>query len=203
MKERILALLAAVMLLVCPVLAEEADVQAEANAAYAAVLLEGAAYTPMHVGVRTLQDCTPVRFAVMDMNGDGLAEVVLEVEAPEGYLILTVHEGAVYVGEEVYRGLLDLKDDGTSSFSSGASDNGVWDFCFVVEEESGRPIGLGHYVLAECRSGADGSVAYVLDGGTQTTDEAGYQAFLAGQDAKLDALWYDYTEDNVKLLLGQ
>ncbi len=201
--KRLLTMLAAILLLVIPALADDMDDQADIHAAYAAVLLEGAAYTPMHDVVHTLQDCTPVRFAVMDMNGDGLAEVVLEVEAPEGFLILTVHEGAVYVGEEVYRGLLDLKDDGTSSFSSGASDNGVWDFCFVVEEESGRPIGLGHYVLAESRSAADGSVEYFLDGGTQTTDEAGYRAFLAAQDAKLDALWYDYTEDNVKLLLGQ
>lgn len=203
MKKRMLSLLAALVLLACPALAEEADVQAEANAAYAAVLLEGGEYTPMNDDVRSLQDCTPVRFAVMDMNGDGMAEVVLEVEGPEGFLILTYHEGMVYVGEEVYRGLLDLKDDGTSSFSSGASDNGVWGFCFVVEEESGRPVALGRFVLAESFTAEDGSVRYALDSGSQTTDEAGYQAFIAEQDAKLDALWYDYTEENVKLLLGQ
>ena len=201
--KRMLTLLAALVLLACPVMAEETGVQAEANAAYAAVLLTGADYSPMNEEVLPLKESRPVRFAVMDMNGDGVAEVVLEVEAPEGFLILTYHEGRVYVGEEVQRGLLDLKDDGTSSFSSGAMDNGVWDFCFVVEEDTGRPVGIGHYVLAESRSSDDGSVAYVLDGGQKTTDEAGYRAYLAEHAAKLDALWYDYTEETVKMLLGQ
>lgn len=201
--KRLIVILAALLLLTISAMAEDVDQQAEANDAYAAVLLRSEACVPLGDAVRSLQDCTPVRFTVMDMNGDGMAEVVLEVGEPEGFLILTYHEGVVYMAEEVYRGLLDLKDDGTSSFSSGALDNGVWDFCFVVEEESGRPVNIGRFVLAESRSGEDGSVTYWFDGGAEQTDEDGYRAFIAEQDAKLDALWYDYTEENVKMLLGQ
>ena len=193
--KRLLILLAALLLAAVPAMAEENDLQAEANAAYAAVLLEGADWTPSG-DVRT--EWNAVRFAVLDMDGDGVHEIILEVTEPEAFIILNGITG-VTATEWPYRGLLDLKDDGTFTFSSGALDNGV--AMLVYQGDFGPQ--WGYLPLAEAVSDADGHVTYWLDGGAESTDEAGYLAFLAQQDAKLDALWYAYTEENIRMLLGQ
>lgn len=200
--KKILFLLAAMALLICPALAEEAEVQAKVNAAYAAVLLEGAeavlledafvSQTESEKTVLTLTD-TPVRFTVMDMDTYGLMEVVLEMAEPERFIVLTYHDGVVYAAEIPYRGLLGLKADGTHEYSSGAMDGGVR---MLLMESSVLTTGL----LAEVRPTGENTAAYIIGGAE--VDEAAYQAFLAEQEAKLPALWYDYTEENVKLLLG-
>lgn len=202
--KRLIAMLAALLLLALPAMAEEEDRQPMANAAYLAVILEGAPYTSIQPDSRTIGECSVVRFTVLDLDGDGIQEVVLEVTEPEGFIILTCHtDGMVYGGEMSYRGMLQLKDDGTCSFSSGAMDGGVSRLCFATNMETGKPDAFGRFNLAESVSQADGTVRYTLDCGAQTTDEAGYHAFLEAQDAKLDALWYDYTQENLRLLLGQ
>lgn len=203
--KRLLAMLAAMMLLAIPALAEEADLverQTAANAAYARVLLDGEPYIPMTEDARMPAEWNAVRFTALDMDGDGVTEVVVELTEWEAFVVLHCGGGNdVYGGEIAYRGLLNLKDDGTFTFSSGAMDNGV----ATLDFRSGGTDGLqvGHLSLAESSMAEDGSVTYWLDGGAESTDEAGYQAAIAQQDAKLDALWYDYTEDNIRLLLGQ
>lgn len=204
--KRWLAMLCAALLLTCPALAEETDPQTEANAAYARVLLEGAealrlvdTYAagtesdPQAEASTIALTETPVRFTVMDMDTYGLMEVVLEMPAYECYIILTYDEGRVYAAEIPYRGLLNLKGDGTHEYSSGAMDGGVR---MLLMESAVLTTG----VLADVRPTGENTVAYFI-GGTQV-DEAAYQAFLAEQEAKLPALWYDYTEENVKMLLG-
>ena len=193
--KRLLIALMTLLLAVLPAMAEEPELQAEANAAYAAVLLEGAAWTPEG---EVREDWNPVRFAVLDLDDDGVSEVVLEVTEPEAFIILNGVK-SVMATEWPYRGLLNLKDDGTFTFSSGALDTGV--AMLVWQGDNGAQ--WGYLPLAESVSDADGNVSYWLDGGAEATDEAGYLAFLAQQDAKLDALWYDYTEENVRMLLGR
>lgn len=202
--KRLIAMLAALLLMALPALAEEADLaerQAAANAAIARVLLDGEPYIPMKADDRLPDDWNAVRFTVLDMDGDGVTEVVVELTEWEAFVVLCFAGEGVYGTEFPYRGMLSLKDDGTFTYSSGAMDNGV----AVLTYRSGGTDSLqsGYLPLAECRQEADGSVTFWLDGGAEKTDEAGYQAFIAQQSAKLDALWYDYTIDNVKLLLGQ
>jgi len=196
-------LLAAFLLAVCPAWAEEAEVQQEANAAYAAVLLEGAKAEMLLdeyvLGTVEIEKAfvlaeTPVRFTVLDMDTYGIHEVILEMGAPdERMIVLTFYEGRVYAAEIPYRGMLDLKDDGTHTYSSGAMDNGVR----MLLLEAPR---LTSGVLA-CVSPEGEDVIYRIGG--DMVEEDAYRAFLAEQDAKLDALWYEYTPENVKLLLEQ
>lgn len=193
--KRMLAMLAAVLLLALPVLAEEKDEQAMANAAYAAVLLEGAPYEALD---EVRPEWNPVRFTVLDLDGDGVTEVILEVTEPEAYIILNGY-ATVQATEWPYRGLLQLKDDGTFLFSNGATDNGV---AMLVLQGDVDPQ-WGYLPLAECITDENAQVHYYLDGGAEATDEAGYQAFIDQQSAKLDALWYEYTQENVRMLLGQ
>lgn len=202
---KLLAMLAALLLLAIPVMAEEADLQDAANGAYARVLLGGEAYLPLTDDAVMPSQWKAVRFTLLDMNGDGISEVVVELAETESFVVLTWDEmsDSVYGSEFPYRGMLDLKDDGSFTFSSGAFDNGVAKLQFEMEDDGDVLTGMGYLTLAECSSTEDGGVVCTLDGGAEQTDEAGYRAFLAEQQAKLDALWYDYSQETVKLLLGQ
>ena len=190
-----LAMLLAALLLTAPALAEEIDLQSAAKDAYARVLLDGAAWTP---DGEVREEWNPVRFAVLDLDDDGVSEVILEVTEPEAFIILNGTKSVV-AKEWPYRGLLNLKDDGTFTFSSGALDGGV--AMLVYQGDNGAH--WGYLPLAESISDANGNVTYWLDGGIEKTDEAGFNAALEAQNAKLDALWYDYTEENLRMLLGQ
>ena len=190
-----LAMLLAALLLTAPALAEETDLQSAAKDAYARVLLDGAAWT--HDG-EVREEWKPGRFAVLDLDDDGVSEVILEVTEPEAFIILNGTKSVV-AKEWPYRGLLNLKDDGTFTFSSGALDGGV--AMLVYQGDNGAH--WGYLPLAESISDANGNVTYWLDGGIEKTDEAGFNAALEAQNAKLDALWYDYTEENLRMLLGQ
>lgn len=188
-------MLLAALLLTAPALAEEIDLQSAAKDAYARVLLDDAAWTP---DGEVREEWNPVRFAVLDLDGDGVSEVILEVTEPEAFIILNGTKSVVAT-EWPYRGLLNLKDDGTFNFSNGALDGGV--AMLVYQGDYGAQ--WGYLPLAESISDEDGNVTYWLDGGIEETDEAGFNAVLEAQNAKLDALWYDYTEENLRMLLGQ
>lgn len=201
--KRLIVLLVA-MLLALPALAEEDDLverQAEANAAIARVLLDGEPYIPLKADDRMPDEWNAVRFTVLDMDGDGVTEVVVELTEWEAFVVLHFAGDGVYGSEFPYRGMLSLKDDGTFTYSSGAMDNGVAVLSFLSGGTD--ELQMGYLPLAECRSEDDGSVTFWLDGGAEQTDEAGYQAYIAQQSAKLDALWYEYSPENVRMLLGQ
>ena len=202
--KRLLSMMVALLMLALPALAEEDDLaerQAAANAAFARVLLDGEAYIPMEADDRMPAEWNAVRFTVLDMDGDGVTEVVVELTEWEAFVVLISGGESVSGSEFSYRGMLDLKDDGTFTYSSGAMDNGV----AMLSFRSGGTDGLqmGYLPRAECRSEDDGSVSFWLDGGAERTDEAGYQAYITAQSAKLDAIWYDFTEENIRMLLGQ
>ena len=201
--KKLFAMLLALLMLICPALAEGNDLQAEANAAYARVLLDNAVFQPLEEYVRTQEEWKAVQFTVMDMDGDGVAEVIVEVMEPEGFILLTYQNGVVYGDELVYRALLSLKDDATFVYSSGAADNGVAELGFTVNDDTGEITGIDFYSLAEAYTDENGDIHYCRDGGTQEMDEAGYTAFCEEQDRKLDAIWYDFTEENIRMLLNQ
>lgn len=195
---KLLAMALAMLLLTLPVLAEEAEQQAAANEAYACVLLDGAAITPGEGDMRMPADWNVVRFALVDLNEDGVDECILELAEYEALIILFAYNDGVWGWEWSYRGMNKLKDDGTFSFSSGALDSGIGQLTLRATAEGDQ---WGILPLAESISDMDGNVTYWLDGGAESTDEAGFLAALEAQDAKLDALWYDYTPENLQMLL--
>ena len=201
--KRWFAMLMAALLLMAPALAEEIDRQAEARAAYARVLLDGEAFVAMDEDMRMPEEWNPVRFTLLDLDGDEVSECIVELTEYEAFIILTWVDGEVLGCEWPYRGLNKLKDDGTFSFSSGALDSGVG--MLLLQGDDGPQWGI--LPLAESISEEDENgnviVTYYLDGGVEETDEDGYLAALAAQDDKLDALWYTYNEETLKLLLGR
>ena len=71
-------------------------------------------------------DWTITRFALLDLDGDGADELVLNIDysGDEEYVVLTCYDGTVYANQVVYRGFLTPKADGTVAWSNGAFDNG-------------------------------------------------------------------------------
>ena len=139
-------------------------------------------------------DWTITRFALLDMDGDGTDELVLNIDysGDEEYVILTCFDGAVYANQVVHRGFLTPKADGTVAWSNGAFDNGYARFRF----------GNGVLVYDDFAVMIDNgsSVTYTLNG--ENVSEEDYNAFTAEQDAKDDLAWTDFTVEAVSAALA-
>lgn len=139
-------------------------------------------------------DWTITRFALLDLDGDGTDELVLNIDfsGEEEYVILTCYDGAVYANQIVYRGFLTPKADGTVAWSNGAFDNGYARFRF----ENGVLVYDDFAVMIDNGS----SVTYTLNG--ENVSEEDYNAFTAEQDAKDDLAWTDFTVEAVSAALA-
>lgn len=135
------------------------------------------------------------RFAVLDMDGDGVPEVVLELsrnDTPDFYEILHAADGAVRGYFVVYRGLEELKADGSFYFSNGAADGGWGKMQFG--EKAFEPDVLGY---SESRQeDADMTVSYFI-GNEPATKEA-YDAFMAEQFGKPGAVWHEFSQQEIE-----
>ena len=140
-------------------------------------------------------DWTITRFALLDLDGDGADELVLNIDfsGEEEYVILTCYDGAVYANQIVYRGFLSPKADGTFEWSNGSFDNGASRACF----ENGV---LVYEDFASMSEGSDGNAVYTLNG--ESIDEAAYSAFLDEQAAKDDLAWTEFSVDAVNAALA-
>lgn len=204
--KKLLLMLAAVLLLACPAMAEEADLQMEANEAYLQVLMgteealcirtewEAGEYVP---GETYSFQQMIISMTMLDMDDDGVTDVVLELMEPESYVILTYQDGRVLAAEVPYRGLMALKDDGTHMYASGADDNGVRRLLFASLD--GEYV-LMSGVLAGSIPGADGAPGILTVNGEMATPDV-YEDFMTLQEEKLNAIWYDYCEEIILMLL--
>ena len=137
-------------------------------------------------------------FAVVDMDGDGVFEVVLENKDNSDRLVLFCgrYETVVYSYACVFRGMLHLKVDGTFSGSGGAAYNTLSRLFFG----SGS---VYEYVLAESDTQRDASgendelmPIYYVDGRVATAEE--HAAAWAEFEAQEDAVWYEFTAENIE-----
>ena len=140
-------------------------------------------------------DWTITRFALLDLDGDGADELVLNIDysGDEEYVVLTCFDGAVYANQVVHRGFLTPKADGTVAWSNGAFDNGYARFRF----ENGV---LVYDDFAAVSSDDSGSVTYTLNG--ESVSEEDFDAFIAEQNAKDDLAWTAFSVDAVNAALA-
>lgn len=135
----------------------------------------------------------PAYFAVVDLERDGLPEVVLWMALEDnpyvGYDVLRWEEGTVISYSEVYRSLKGLKQDGTYFYSSGAFDHGVG-MCAGFGED-----GLNTTNLT-WRSGEE----YFVNNRPASADK--FNAALTAQDEKPDVVWFECTDENIRNLGG-
>lgn len=138
------------------------------------------------------------RFTKLDMDGDNIPEVVLELQiGGAGFFeILHYMNGVVYGYNVVYRGLEDLKTDGTSWGSSGAADNSCNKMRF-------SKVGYEYDVLGYSKSSQNKegfTVSYFID--KKPVKAEAFESFVKEQDEKKDAVWYEFSEKNIEVVLS-
>ena len=137
-------------------------------------------------------------FTLLDLDGDGRAEAVLSVYGAAGdtggNLILHRGDDRVYGYKVDNRSLENLKEDGTYSYSdpTGAVESGI---CSVADfVETGITIDIITY-----GRGAYGEWdTFVVNHRSATEEE--YWAANNVQAEKPDAVWYDFTAENIGLM---
>lgn len=138
------------------------------------------------------RDAAILKYALIDLEGDGQEEIVLQAADVAGdlggYVILHQQGDAVYGFASHYKTFENLKTDGTYTYSDLAgTENGV---CRIrnftnIGYETER-------LLYEQTDHDSGAVSYLQDGKAVTEDE--YRAAKDIYDKKPDAVWYDFTK---------
>ncbi len=139
------------------------------------------------------------KFAIVDLDNDDKPEVILWLSVNNddyyGFEVLRYQNGVVYGYTLRYRSFMDLKANGTFSFSSGAADSG---FGTVKFTENTYSIDKITYSESSYDSNNNMNISYFVDHESATED-----AFLSAvkrQSEVADATWYDYTDDNIETM---
>ena len=138
-------------------------------------------------------------FAAVDLEGDGEAEVILQVIDVAGdmggYMVLHREDGAIHGYAASYRDFECLKVDGTYSRSSLAGD--ILEVCRVhFDGESCLAIPF----VRCCTEDNWETASYFVD--EQPVSEEKYYAAMEGQNAKQPAEWYPFNEENIRIVFA-
>lgn len=174
--------------------------------AIAAVLNGGSeVYVPSDKTNKTLQDALNHEFtegagydsfAVLDVDGDGKLDVVLNVTVNGealGYLVLTSADEVICAYGFYYRAMIGLKEDGSFSFSSSAAESGVATF-YKDENRDAQ-----YNELAESKLDENENVVYFVNG--EAADEDAFTAVINAQNEKADVTFVPATAENLALYL--
>lgn len=138
------------------------------------------------------------KLAVIDLDRDGVNELVIWPEGEDeylysvvGYAILRRQGDEVYGSNPSYRSFGDLKSDGTFTFSSGADNWGIMTAGFL----EGRFEFSHNNTITWCESDG-GETGYFVDGLQATRAE--FYAAIDAQDAKPDPVWYVFEDGRLK-----
>ena len=143
---------------------------------------------------------TAVKFTTVDLDYDGIPEVILWLAVNNddyfGFEILRYKDGMVYGYTMWYRAFMELKTDGTFSFSSGAADYGFGEVTFEGNTYTTEKVAYSEPVYD---LDGDISALYYVNG--DNTTEGKFNLAISQQDEKADVIWYDFTSDRIDLIL--
>jgi len=143
-----------------------------------------------------------IKLAIADLENDEIPEVILwlDVNTNEyyGFEVLRYRDGVVYGYTLPYKSFMDLKDDGTFSFSSGAADSG---FGKVKFTENGYSIDKITYSESSDNSGNNQITSYFVN--NQSASEEDFLSAINKQSDKTAITWYDFTDENIEKLLSE
>jgi len=143
----------------------------------------------------------PYNFSVLDMNGDGTPEVVLELTVngdPQFFEVLHTIGDQVYGYLIPFRGMESLKADGKFMYSSGYADYGWAEMTLTADGQTMSQLGFCESVTSEDLSTI--TEYYYIDGAM--VDKDAFDTYMEEQTAKADAVWYDCTAENYDSMLG-
>ena len=135
------------------------------------------------------------RFTVLDLDGDQIPEVVLELslDYPEQYEILYCCNNTVYGYNVVYRGFEMLKEDGTYTYANSASDVGV-EKILGFKPDSVEKETLGYAQMASDASNSQ--ISYFIH--AASVNKEAFDTFLNQQNEKKDMQWYEFSAENIE-----
>jgi formylglycine-generating enzyme required for sulfatase activity len=137
-----------------------------------------------------------LNFTVIDMDGDTIPEAVLELtmneEWPFSVEVLHYKNGEVYGYNFTFRALMQLKTDGTFTFSSGAFDYGYGKLHFESNKSETDKTGY-----TESSYNNDTLIRSFFINHNPVTEEE-FKTFEKKQNEKEDVTWYEFTQDNVE-----
>lgn len=134
-------------------------------------------------------------FTVLDMDGDNEPEVILELsvgDEPEFYEVLHYMNDTVYGYLIVYRGLEELKADGTFRYSNGAADNGFGKLKF--QSDAFKTDILGYSKSSQGNTNL--TITYFINN-KQVAKEA-FDSFANQQSGKKHAVWHEFSQSNIE-----
>mgnify|MGYP000023240895 FL=1 len=141
------------------------------------------------------------KFAIVDLENDSMPEVVLWLAENSndyfGFEVLRYQDGVVYGYTLPYRSFMDLKEDGTFSFSSGAADYG---FGTVKFTEKGYTIDKISYSESSYDSDNNQIISYYVNNENATEED--FLSAINKQSEKAGVTWYDFTDDNIQTHLS-
>ena len=133
---------------------------------------------------------TEMRFTLVDLDGDGIPEVVLE-HNPGAIRVLRYENGTVYGFSFDFRGMNGIKKDGSFDWSNSAFNSGIG-------RQSFSETNTNTVHLAEISSEADDNTIYYIYYNIVT--ESQFIAFQTAQNKKEDVEWTEFTMENINSL---
>lgn len=134
-----------------------------------------------------------MKFAVVDLDYDGVQEIVLWMKLGEnesvGSVVFRYQDDEVCGYVLYYRGFNELKTDGTFSFSSSASDGGFGKMTFKENEFSIEKI---TYSESFDDSSGNRVVSYFVN--NEYTTESEFLLAMERQWQKSNVVWRDYSD---------
>lgn len=134
-------------------------------------------------------------FAVLDMDGDEIPEVVLELslgDYPDYFEILHYKNDTVYGYNFVYRGLMQLKTDGTFRYSNSGTDIGYGKLKFESNNSETEILGYSEASY----NNDDMSISYFIN--NELVTEESFNSFCKEQNEKEDVTWHEFSKDNIE-----
>ena len=135
-------------------------------------------------------DSNPIKtpqFAVVDLDGDGVSEVVLAIEDYNGFIILRYKESKVYGFIVSYRSMYNLKADGSFMTSSSSSDTSVSKVLFIGDT-------FFQDDIVNSLGGTPDVTYYIHD---MLIDKDTFDKHLDSFDNSSDVEWHDYSKQTI------
>jgi hypothetical protein len=137
------------------------------------------------------------KFALIDLDKDGALEIILWLVVNDnddfGFEILRRKDDKVLGYTLWYRAFMELKEDGTFSFSGGAADFGYGTIAFT---EDGYEVNKISYSESSFDSDNNQTVSYFVNQKKASNED--FLAAIDEQSNKKDVVWYDFSEENIK-----
>ncbi|MDE7436019.1 MAG: M56 family metallopeptidase [Lachnospiraceae bacterium] len=136
------------------------------------------------------------KFTIIDLDGDGEDEVILWLQingiSDYGFEVLRYQHGEFYGYTLQYRAFMNLKTDGTFTFSGGTADSGIGRLTFSATEYS---INSLIYSQSEYDANNELMIQYFANGESCSAYE--FDNAVNSQEQKTDVKWYDLSDDNI------